>query len=511
VDKNGKLADWNWLHGIFATDEFYWDDDVEGHFKHGGEQSYFSAYNACPAVYSLKRGETFTRWFSGDDAARDMELAGRIWWGNNLKGGPGTLRNWAHYLRDLPEYCVDTTPLIFAEDSQYNNKFSKWNSKTPTHGNGLYRWEPNLAAGDWKNGAAQVEGPVRSGKDSPALTADGEGSVTFAFFSPYTIAAMPVDGADPALDGARYGAVVRAAAIGEVPVEVSVNNGLTFQPAGTLEGKDAKIDFTDQVKGRSQYLLRLKLRKGAGLDRLDLRTIVTTCRAMYPKLKAGTTTITYLADGKVAFEASPDFTTKENATRVASFASCENITWSGYADDLKTAWKGMKQTGSVVYKVTAPAGRTLETVSAAACVVWVAPTQRGCWVDLAIADRPDGRWEVIGKIDAEANDLVGKNSTGSLWVYGATDVGKQKIKTAYVRVRVNGADKPNGIRYVRLYGTYPIQDPPPLMITYNWKSGEKDMRHTEAVPADKPGHTYTIETGRNIRNEKVIFAVPASR
>ena len=24
-EQNGKLADWNWLHGIFAKDEFYWD------------------------------------------------------------------------------------------------------------------------------------------------------------------------------------------------------------------------------------------------------------------------------------------------------------------------------------------------------------------------------------------------------------------------------------------------------------------------------------------------------
>ena len=88
---------------------------------------------------------------------------------------------------------------------------------------------------------------------------------------------------------------------------------------------------------------------------------------------------------------------------------------------------------------------------------------------------------------------------------------KQKIQTAYVRVRVCGADKPNGIRYVRLYGTCPIQDPAPLSITYDWKSGEKDMRHTEAVPADKPRHAYTIETGQNVRNVKVAFAVPASR
>ena len=37
------------------------------------------------------------------------------------------------------------------------------------------------------------------------------------------------------------------------------------------------------------------------------------------------------------------------------------------------------------------------------------------------------------------------------------------------------------------------------------------MRHVEAVPADKARHTYTIDTGQNIRNVKVAFSVPASR
>lgn len=509
-DQNGKLADWNWLHGIFAKDEFFWDGDQEGQYNHGGEQSYFTAYSACPAVYSLKKGETFTRWFSADDAVKDLGLSGRIWWGANLKGGPGSLRSWAHYLRDLPEYCVDTAALVFAEDDQYNNRFSKWNSKNPTHGNGLYQWTPNLAAGDWKDGAIKVQGPVRSGSGSPALTADGDASVTFAFFSPYTIAGLPADNTDPAIDGATHGAVLQADAVGGVAVEISINNGLTFQPAGALKGKGAKLDFTDRVKGRNQYLLRLKLAKNAGLDNLDLRTTVTMCRAMYPKLKAGTTTVTYLADGRSAFDASPDLSSKQNATSPASLVSTDNLAWSGFTDDQKTAWKLPRGTGGGIFKITAPAGRALDAVSAASCVVLVSPTQEGCWADLAIAPSPEGPWEPLGKVDAQANDLVNKNSTGAIWVYGATDIGKQKLKTAYIRLRLCGADRPSGVRYVRLYGTCPVQGPAPLSITYHWTSGQKAMHHTQLVPANKPQYAYTIETGEEIRNQKVIFAVPAT-
>ncbi len=112
---NDNLADWNWMHGILAKDEFFWDGDEEGQSKHGGELQYFTAYSACPVMYSLKKGESFTRWFDGDDAKDELQLPKRIWWGANLPGGPGTQRHWAHYLRDLPEYCVDTTPLIFAD------------------------------------------------------------------------------------------------------------------------------------------------------------------------------------------------------------------------------------------------------------------------------------------------------------------------------------------------------------------------------------------------------------
>ncbi len=303
--------------------------------------------------------------------------------------------------------------------------------------------------------------------------------------------------------------MLRAEAVGEVPVEVSVNNGLTFQPIGTLKGKDAKIDFTDRVKGRGQYLLRVRLAKGTGLDGLDLRTVVTTCRAVYPKLKAGSTMVKYLADGKGAFEATPDFTTKENATDPASFVAAEGVTWSGYADDQKTAWKLKEGTGSLVYKVTAPAGRTLESVSAAACLVWVAPTKAGCRGDLVVASQPEGPWEPLGKIDATADDLAGKNSTGAVWVYGTAEVGKWKAKTAYVRVRTCGADSPSGVRCLRVYGTYPVQDRAGLSITYFWTSGKEQMRHTQEVPAGPGTFEYTIRTGKDVRNQKVIFTAGA--
>ena len=510
IDESGKPGPYTWMRGIFATPEFYWDADEIGQNNHGDLTYYFS-YSACPIVYTLKKGESFTRWFDGEQAQREMNLPRRIWWGSNIKGGPGSQREFAHYLRDLPEYCSDTDPLVFAADSQLNQKFCVRDTKATTHGNGLYSWQPNLAAGDWKGGAITVEGPVRSGGGSAELTADGPARVTFGFFSPYAIAAMPIDDADPGKDGAARGAIVEASADGEVPVEVSIDNGLTFQRIGSLKGGGAKIDFTDAAKGRNQYLLRLNLDKGQGLKDLRLRTAVTTCRAMYPKLKAGKTTISYAADGLNGFEASPCFTSKETATQPESFVAQENLEWDGYKHDHKIAWRTDKQVAGCIYKVMAPRGRTLATVSAGANLTWPEPTHKGSWGEVAVAASPDGPWQVIHKIDPEADDSVNKNELSSYWVYGTADVARQNLQTAYVRLRFAGSGQACGIRFLNLFGTYVVDNASALCITYHWKSGQKTRQHTETVLAGTAQHKYTIDTGTDVRNVKVVFTVPASK
>ena len=509
IDQTGKPGPYSWMRGIFETPEFYWDTDEIGQRNHGDLTYYFS-YSACPVVYALKRGETFTRWFDGEQARAEMRLPRRIWWGSNIKGGPGSQREFAHYLRDLPECCSDTDPLVFATDSQLNQKYCVRDLKVTAHGNGLYDWQPNLAADDWKDGAVSIKGPVRNGKGA-GLTADGPASVTFGFFSPYVIAAMPADDTDPGKDGATSGAVIEAAAAGQVPVEVSINNGLTFEPVGSLKGHHARIDFSDAVKGRNQYQLRIRLDRGQGLKSMRLRTVVTTCRAMYPKLKSGKTTITYAADGLNGFEASPGFASKEMATRPESFVAQEDLEWDGYKQDGKIAWRTDKEVASCVYKVCAPKGRTLTSVSAAANITWPTPTREGSWGEVSVAASPEGPWQVIRKIDPRADDSINKNDLSSYWVYGTANVAGQNLPTAYVRFRFAGSGHACGIRFLNMFGTYAVDSASPLTITYHWKSGQKGKQHTETVPAGAAEHKYTIDTGNDVKNAKVVFAVRASK
>jgi hypothetical protein len=507
LNPEGTPGLYAWMRGILQDPALYWDGDGVGEKSPVLRLMYHSAYSACPIVYGLKKGETFTRWFSGDDARREMTLPKPIWWGANLKGGPGSVCYYSHYLRGLAHLCEDVDPLVFSEQSQTDNEHALRDFKVATHSNGLYDWQPNLAAGDWREGAIHVDGRIRS--DESGLAAEDRASVAFAFFSPYIIAGMPADNSDPALDGATSGALLEADVTGQVPVDVSINNGLTFKPVGVLT-EGGGLDFTDAVKGRNQYLVRLHLDKDTRLKALRLRTIVTTCRAVYPKIKSRRTTITYEAGGVNAFDASPDFTSQALATSRDSFVSQENLTWVGYDTRQRVAWETDKDVASCIYRVTAPAG-TLASVSAAANVTWPSPTIKDAWGEIAVSSSPDGPWTTLQRIDPQADDLVDKNVLPYYWVYGQADLSAQDVKTAYVRVRFAGAGKPCGIRYMHLYGTYRTGNDSPLTITYHWKAGGHAKEHAETIPAGQARHTYTIHTGKDIANGKVVFAVPASK
>jgi len=321
---------------------------------------------------------------------------------------------------------------------------------------------------------------------------------------------MPPDDKDPALPGATGGAVIEADAVGKVAVEISVNNGISWKKAGLLAGTNVSLDFTDLVKGRNGYLLRLRLDRGIGLNRMRLRNVVTVCRAVYPKLKSPSTTITYLADGLDAFEATPDLASKSTATDPRTFVAVENLTWSGYATGRRVAWALSKGTGSCTYKVTAPAGRRLKSVSAGACVVWPSPTPKGCWVELQMATSPSGPWKTVGRVDAVKDDLAGKNQGTAVWVYGKADLTEDRTSVAYVRVRLCAADRPSGLRYLYIFGTCPTAATDPLTITYYWKSGDQLRKHIQAIPAGVERFEYRIETGPDVRNVKVVFAIPPS-
>ncbi len=118
VDSEGLPKPYVWMRGVLLDPALYWDGDEVDQKAAVLRLMYNAGYNACPILYSLKKGETFTRWFDGDDARKEMNLPKAIWWGANTRGGPGSVSYYAHYLRGLPNLCKDVDPLVFATDSQ---------------------------------------------------------------------------------------------------------------------------------------------------------------------------------------------------------------------------------------------------------------------------------------------------------------------------------------------------------------------------------------------------------
>src|SRR5205814_2715220 len=157
------------------------------------------------------------------------------------------------------------------------------------YGNGCFLWQPNLAQGEHLDGTLAITGTLATG-GAPALKSTGSSTLVLFHNAPYTIAGRPADANNPA-GASSDGGVITANTVGSVGVELAVNAGATWSSIGSLSGTGAKIDFTDSVKGRNQYLLRLSFSDGQGLDTLTLRTVTMMNQAVYPNLKSGTAQI----------------------------------------------------------------------------------------------------------------------------------------------------------------------------------------------------------------------------
>ena len=300
---------------------------------------YYAGYNACPIVYSLKKGETFTRWFNGDEARKELGLPGRIWWGRTSRAargrsatGPitcGTCRSAARTL--------DAAGLLRGQPER--QPATPAGPQDATHGNGLYDWQPNLAAGDWKDGAVADRRPGRSGKDSPALTADGAGERDLRVLQPVHHRGAADRRQRPGQGrGDRRGDPGRPTPVGEVP-----GGGLDQQrpdlPAGRARSR-ARAGSISPTRSRvaTSTCCGCSWTRGSGLDRTGPADDRDHVPGGVSELKAGTTTVTYAGRRPGRLRGLARFYNKARLPRHrASFVSSENLTWSGYADDQKTA------------------------------------------------------------------------------------------------------------------------------------------------------------------------------
>jgi MYXO-CTERM domain-containing protein len=498
LNTHGNYQDFNGVTGVIKNRSLQWRDyymNVWNIAPANSWKMYFEGYAGTPIVVRVKRGERFVRYFDQTGVVGEMGLAGPVWWGFNTgSGGPA------------PEFSfVQNAPA--RDQPQGGAEVSK---ATTRYGNVLFDWQPSLAKSEHLDGTVEIVGKLMGG-GTPALKAMGAAKLVLEHFTPYTIGGRPADGKDPA-GPSSDGALVYADATGTVDVEVSINGGMSWTKVGTLSGMGANVDFTELVKGRNGYLVRLSFDDGEGLQALRLRTIGMLNPGVYPDLKDGQAQVKYSAGNAGALDLSPDLWTAaaaESTTGYVQRTGLTNLNAVYFGNGSTFAYEG-SQTGSVLYKVTLPPqlaanGAKLKEIFAAANFSVGLPPSPGTFGQIEVAASDAGPWTPIGRADVPMDDEL---SSG--WVYGSSGAAALGASTAFVRYSSNNGGRPPRLRFLRLYATYSVPAPStPVLVTYVWNNGA-DRMDAHMVAAGAANDAWTIQTGTGVKQRKVVIQALSS-
>jgi hypothetical protein len=232
---------------------------------------YLAGYSGPPPTVHLRRGETLRRYLEpGLDDGKTF-----VFWGRNYNTA------------DIPGLERSHTWVNQAEKMFGSRQGAGYRPGQARHGNAVFVYRPDLADDGYRE----------------AVVDEGPGHITFAFRSPYLIAATPASKKPWGVyePGCTNGLVLRGKA--DCTVAVSTDDGQTWHDGGKL--RDG-LDLTDRVKGHRQYLLRLgagaKALKGAGL------TITTVCQAnpaVMPRLTDSGCRVRFESSGRAVVSAGP--------------------------------------------------------------------------------------------------------------------------------------------------------------------------------------------------------------
>jgi hypothetical protein len=220
----------------------------------------------------LRRGETLRRYFRpGLDDGKTF-----VFWGRNYNtgaiAGPERSLTWVNQPQNM--HGSRTGADFHAGQARYANA--------------CYNYEPNFANGDYREG----------------VVAESEHAVTFEFYTPFIIGAMPPDERPWSVyeHGCRHGLVLHGKA--HCNIALSVDQGQTWRDCGPFHDP---LDLTDQVKGHRQYFIRFdtsaKLLAGTALR---MTTVCQANAALFPRLKDDGAGVTFLASNHAVVSAGPN-------------------------------------------------------------------------------------------------------------------------------------------------------------------------------------------------------------
>jgi hypothetical protein len=459
ISEKLKAGDKAWLNdpkrggfGKFATLPYPDNWDVYSTIK---DEMMLFGFNAMPIVYTLRAGESFTRYLEpGLEDGKTFMFWAKDYYNIGSKPFHGPYRH-------------DT----FLDDYPMGN--GKKGHRQVRQSNGVFEYNVPLADGRYKEGVKAEKDTICEGGVLKGKSADG--AVIFEHVSPYVIAAWPEKRGDREWNLLKEtcvdGAVVSGTAIGKVPVIVSIDGGQTWKEAGTAEGQ-FKVDFTDAVKGRHAYMVGFGLRPDNGLKSLKMRTVVQVGRGVFPRLKDGGTKVTYEAGGQGAIHGGP----------------------SQYlADPLRR--KDLETEGFRVMEIQAPGA-----IRFASGMLRASGPGRGPW---SVAFSLDGgkTWKVgLKDVNLKPQDS-GWGGGHHAYAWAEMDFSDNR-SARNVLVRVGKGN----ICHSEIYATYQEPNTSALEVTYAWTEGEQARQDTHKIEAGKASDTWTVPTGRNVKTKWVRFA-----
>jgi hypothetical protein len=399
---------------------------------------YLAGYAGPPPMVHLRRGESLRRYFKpGLDDGKTF-----VFWGRNYNTGgiPGPERSLTWVNQPEAMYRSKTGTPYRAGQARYANA--------------VFTYRPDFRSGDYKEG----------------VVSESNEQVTFAFQSPYVIAATPANDRPWGIydAGCKNGLVVRGKA--SCAVSVSVDRGATWHDAGRL---DDRLDLTDRVKGFRQYWLRLhtlpeKL-AGSGL------TITTVCQANesnLPRLADGDSTVILASSGRALVSAGP--------TRPQAQAHVVD---------------GRFDSPAVTLALATPHGEPIRVIHAAAHVASSSPPDPKVLYQVEYSLDGGKSWQPIVKdwfVRRQGDEPPDFWSQSHCW--GSKELAAATASKALVRFRNNG-----GKRYLRaeVHLEYEVSRRDDVQVTFAWTDVGGPRTHRHLANGSKP-MTWQVPTGKAV-------------
>jgi hypothetical protein len=404
---------------------------------------YLAGYASVPPMVHLRRGEKLRRYFEpGLEDGKSF-----VFWGRNYNtaGIPGPERSisWVNQ----PEQMHGSTNGTGYHEGQV--RFA----------NAVYTYTPNFKNTDYR------EGVIDEKPDH----------VTFEFYTPYIIGCTPPNSKEWGIydEGGKNGLIIRGH--GGHLVEISVDQGATWNKGGAL---NVELDLTDFAKGHRQYWLRF----GAGAKDLAdagiaIRTVCQAAIGTLPRLKDDDTKIRFESSRRAVISAGPNLPQAKPHIVAGGFGSPQ-----------------------VTLEVATPRREQALEVYAAAHVASGNPPDPNIKYQIEYSIDDGQTWKpivqdwTIPRRGEEPADFWSQSLC-----YGSAELEGPASQTL-VRFRNSG-----GRNYLRAEAhlVYRTRSPDATKVTFNWSDGSGAHISSHQVEAGKAADEWAIQTAKDVKTHWV--------